>query len=190
MLYFFTDPYPEEAMFSVYARYHMYSANTNELVSMKQLSGTRKRIKASILPFYLDYICRQLDNKIYTPDHFIYKHSIFPLYKPFLTEEKTKQLIDDMTTGNPAAAYMRIGEISAGICKEKSLKICSKCVDEDYSIYGEAYFHRIHQVPGNFICCIHNELLREMPIKCNVIQIQHIKDIYDEKKHLKKDIYK
>lgn len=36
------------------------------------------------------------------------------------------------------------------------IKLCKACLENDKKDYGEAYLHRIHQIPGNIFCTKHN----------------------------------
>lgn len=163
MLYFFTDPYQDEAMFSILDRYNRYSGNMSSRRTQEELFGQRTTNQSSNFPSYLSYFSKQFTNdSIYSPEYFINNHTIFPIYRPFLSNQRANQLVTDMEEDRAASIHMRIGEMAGGICKDYGLRVCLKCMIEDKKNYGESYIHRIHQVPGNQICNKHSEVLRKI----------------------------
>jgi len=42
----------------------------------------------------------------------------------------------------------------------RNYKVCTHCINEEVKNFGEAYIHRIHQVPLNFFCQKHNSKLK------------------------------
>ncbi|MBD7911968.1 TnsD family Tn7-like transposition protein [Clostridium cibarium] len=175
MLYFFTDPYEDEVFFNIIARYNIYSGNLSERKTNDDLFGTRTKNNNNNLPCFLQYFCNQFNNQsIYTPEHIIMNHTIFPLYLPFVVEERITQLINDMKGSNSREIQIRIGEMAGGICKGFGIRVCLKCIDEDNKKYGESYIHREHQIPGNQICYKHSEVLRKIVLpkylgRCKIV---------------------
>jgi hypothetical protein len=53
-------------------------------------------------------------------------------------------------------AASRLSGTKAGM---RSCRYCPECAKEDRMRYGEAYWHRIHQLPGLPVCPTHNTLL-------------------------------
>ena len=163
MLYFFTDPYEDELMFSALARYNRYSGNLSSRKTQEELLGRRTSNLFIGFPSHLNYFSKQfVDNSKYLPEYFIDNHTIFPIYKMFLPKSRIPQLLDDMKGDKSVAIHMRIGEAAGGICKDFGIRCCIRCMDEDIRAYGEVYIHRIHQVPGNQICNKHSEALRKV----------------------------
>jgi hypothetical protein len=110
----------------------------------------------------------------YIPEYLIQKHTILPLYFPFLSEERRVELIEDVKYKSSKEIFIKTGEFTGGICKNIGIRACSKCIEEDETEYGEAYIHREHQVPGNLVCYKHFKILREI-----IIPKYSIKEKYD-----------
>lgn len=165
MLYFFTDLYRDEVFFSAICRYNRYSGNLATRKGSYNLFGIGFQNEIRIFPCYLQYFSSQFGQEtIYTPEYLIQKHTILPLYFPFLPEERNMDLIEDMKNSNSKEINIKIGEFAGGICKNIGIRVCLKCIKEDETEYGEVYVHREHQVPGNLICYKHFEILREIII--------------------------
>ena len=63
----------------------------------------------------------------------------------------------------------QIGFVAGSICKKEGIMFCPSCVAEDIKKYGEAYFHRVHQVEGVIVCPEHDCILKTYPIKRNEV---------------------
>jgi hypothetical protein len=165
MLYFFTDLYKDEIFFSAICRYNKYCGNLGSRKSTYNLFGTEFRNEIIMFPCYLQYFSNQFGKEsMYTPEHIIQNHTIFPLYIPFLSKERSMILIEDMKNDKLKEINLKIGEFTGGICKNIGIRVCPKCIEENEKEYGEAYVHREHQVPGNLVCYKHFEILREIII--------------------------
>lgn len=66
MLFFFTDPYPDELLYSAFARYHFYSGNIDFKDTLKELFGKNTVIPSFEIGNYLYFLCNEL-GKEYTP---------------------------------------------------------------------------------------------------------------------------
>lgn len=165
MLYFFTDLYEDEIFFSAICRYKRYSGNLGRRKSTRNLFGTEFNNEIIMFPCYLKFFSNQFgEETIYTPENIIYKHTIFPLYSPFMPPKRSSELIEDMKSDKLREINIKIGEFTGGICKSIGFRVCLKCIEEDEIKYGEAYLHKEHQVPGNLVCYKHLEILREIII--------------------------
>src|SRR4030095_7232407 len=51
--------------------------------------------------------------------------------------------------------HSRVGTIFHAKMRPEFLRYCPACVAEDRWQYGEAYWHRLHQVPGVIVCPHH-----------------------------------
>lgn len=172
MLPFFPTPYPDELLYSVLARYHIWSRNFSLKDTIDDLFGRKTASAVIDLPNNLKAVSDQLpEGSINTPDRFIQKHTLFPLFKPFLPKERVDKLIHSMINGGDIHA--RIGVMASSISSPKFLRYCPECVNEDERKYGEPYWHRTHQVPGVEICPIHQTFLVESNIATTARQNKH-----------------
>lgn len=163
MLYFFTDPYEDEVTYGIFARYNRYSGNLSSRKTGEELFGKRIFIGSNNFPSYLEYFSSRFPREsMYSSDYFIEKHTIFPMYRPFLPQERVVKIVNDMKGENSVSIHMRIGEMAGGICKDFGIRICLDCMKEDVRKYGESYIHRVHQVPGNQVCSKHIKPLNKL----------------------------
>lgn len=197
MFDFFTDPYPDETMYSVFSRYHKMSGNTNFKCTIKELFGINSVIPDVYFPINLDFFCSQFSNKtIYTPESIINNHTILSIFKLHLPKSKICEIINELRKdkGKGKNIYMKIGlSPSTEVYKSKILRFCKACINDDIKVFGEPYIHKIHQLPGIFICPIHSEVLYKYCIPEN-ISVRGFVDIFEcmerlEEENVDNDIF-
>src|SRR5260221_9531895 len=161
MIASFRDPYWDELLYSVWARYGDRVRYPYKTRVLQELFGKTK-IRPSIdLPCYLKYFIDNLPlGHEYTADYFVDHHTLLPFYGAFFPSERLKSLKEQMNTDDPTGLHYRAG-ISGGIPAPSRLRYCAGCVEEDRVQFGECYWHRLHQVPGVELCPIHNMMLEE-----------------------------
>lgn len=163
MLRFFPTAYLDEVTFGLFARYHKLSGNSTLADTLLDLFGNKiNNGTISNIPGRLSFLHSQLDyDQIYTPEYFLNKHTLFPIYYPFLPASRIEQIIYEAKLGNASKIPPMLGEISGDIRKNKYAKFCLKCYEEAKIKFGEYYINRIHQFPGNEFCHIHNVPLQK-----------------------------
>lgn len=159
MLTFFTDPYPDELLYSSCARYHYYIGNRDYKDTLEELFGRRSIVPNLYMGSYLNYLSMQLGSR-YNSEDFIWKHTIFPYYTPFLPVDRKKELIEEMKLGKGEALYTKLGVVAGSICKKEGIFYCYECAVQDIQEYGEPYIHREHQLQGVMVCPHHGGFLQ------------------------------
>ena len=168
-VYFFPTPYRDELIYSVIARYHVYSGNPGHIHTLEDLFNTRGITSSIEFQGNLDSLIRNLP--LYSnisSESIINEHTLFPYYAAFVPKDRAQKAIEIMKNGNLSKVYIMLGMLTMGR-KNQSLQFlrhCPECLKEDISLYGESYWHRVHQIPGTSICLKHNSYLldTEYPI--------------------------
>ncbi len=181
MLTFFTDPYPDELLYSTFARYHYYIGNIDLLDTLEELFGKRTIIPNLYLGSNLDYLCSQIRGQ-YNSGDLITNHTVFQYYYPFLPVERRVKLINDMKFGDCEGIYAALGFAAGGICRMDGIQYCTKCIGYDINKFGEPYIHREHQLEGILVCPHHQTVLSTY--KCNIKNTSRIKYIRLKEKEL------
>ncbi len=151
---FFPTSYPDEILYSTFARYCIRSGNVREIHNFEDLFGTRNCVASLELPTHLDALISNMPvGAKYTAEYLIYKHTLFPFVAAFIPKERAKKIIQTMRNGEGAISYNRTGLLS--ITLNRYFRFCTQCFKEDVEIYGEPYWHRLHQVTGVYICPKH-----------------------------------
>lgn len=141
-----------------------YSACARCLKRMGVISSQRNiyslfGVKSKSIAFYaldLDtFIASLPTNYKLTADEIIEKHTLFPWHAPFLSKQRQEVVRLQMHGKGGQSLYSSIGMRNSKVKLDLNLRYCSDCVKEDRQEYGEAYWHRVHQIPGITICPYH-----------------------------------
>lgn len=156
MLGFFPTPYPDELLYSVFARYHIRSGNIKPSQTLQELFNSQNVIVRADLPYELNSLIKNLPIfSTVTVETLIQKHTLYPMYAVFLPDRRSAIL-----------RYMK-GELGTYIYRStpssvhmpEYFRFCPLCLREELCTFGEAYWHRLHQTPGVLICPTHNVAL-------------------------------
>ncbi|MBD2069543.1 TniQ family protein [Leptolyngbya sp. FACHB-671] len=164
MLRTFPTPYPDELLYSIFARHHIRSGNKSFQQTVEELLGyVPQQLYGLGLPNSLSVLAKNLHPITnLTVEGLVVEHTLFPFYKSFLTPPEAFRLKDLMKkkAGKPIFQVAKIAVIEKDSDKQL-LRFCSQCFEEDFQKYGEAYWHRTHQIPGVLVCLEHKKLLND-----------------------------
>lgn len=161
-------------MYSVLARYHLYSGNENTKTTMNELFGSETVCASTIIPANIKLLSERLPNSnAYSVDYIISNHTLFPYFAPFLPEERYQTIKLMMSEGNGMSLYMKLGKTASTIKSPFYLRYCPQCINEDKAIHGECFWHRVHQVEGIKVCPKHCTLLIESCVRYSERRNKH-----------------
>ncbi|MGG1689414.1 TnsD family transposase [Heyndrickxia ginsengihumi] len=175
MIIQFPTPYPDELLYSVFARYHVRSGNFYLKHTTEDLFGRRSASATAMLPAGIGSLVERLPKNTTLNEQFlIEKHTMFPLYTAFLPGERANRIYEAMISNNGGEIYTKSGLMASVIPQNKYFKYCPVCFREDLNQYGELYWHRLHQLPGHLICHKHGVWLEDSTVSI----VQSNKHIY------------
>jgi len=164
MLGYFPDPYPDELFYSICARFAEAMHYSSKHSVILELFGNIHPATIEF-PLGLDYLAASLpSDDCYSADSLIEEHTLLPFYGPFLSPERLLILRKTMHGNNGIAMSRRFRFTGSSIRPLGHLRLCPQCVIEDRGRFGEAYWHRVHQIPVVLVCPIHAEALGETAI--------------------------
>ncbi|MCA1994421.1 MAG: TnsD family transposase [Coleofasciculus sp. S288] len=172
MIPFFPDPYPDELLYSVCARYSDRVQYGTPFHIMQDLFGN-KSAKATVdLPSRLSHLVSVLPpGHPYTVERLIDDHTMLPFYSPFCPSERVNRVRENMRGDKGWGIHSRLGILYNR--RQNWLRFCPVCVQEDRLRFGESYWHRLHQAPGVEVCPVHAVFLEESQAR-----IRHHVNIY------------
>lgn len=165
MLGFFTDPYPDELLYSVFSRYHSRVGNSSKEATAHDLFGNARACVVVDLPSRLQHLIARLPpGHRYSVERLIDEHTVLPFYEPFMPSDRALQLRRQMSEEDKGGAiHGRIGVLTSQIRLDR-LRYCPACVREDKEQCGETYWHRTHQLPGIEVCASHAVFLERSSV--------------------------
>ncbi len=169
MIGFFPNPYPDELLYSVCARYCEWSPYlTNYSAAGDLLPEIHEKLDAEFLG--------TLSNDAYnaftrhdSPVNLVMHHTMFPYRARFLPLQRRRMVLKSV--------FVRKSEVTRPMIKAKTryysfegdkplyLRYCPLCAEEDRMLYGETYLHRQHHLYGVDICPIHKCYLVESMVR-------------------------
>ncbi|WPC42843.1 TnsD family Tn7-like transposition protein [Clostridium sp. JS66] len=156
MVTFFPMPYPDETLYSMIARYHIWSGNLNSKATLRDLFNTTSVTAGRELPANINLLINNLPDKCtLTVDKIIKNHTLYKYYTAFLTSERANYIYDLMAEGKGSLIFTGLGMCNNNMKIDSSLKYCKVCVDSERDNFGEAFWHVEHQVPGVLMCQKH-----------------------------------
>ena len=114
MLPFFTNPYPNELLYSAIARYHFYSGNLDCKDTLEELFGSRCVIP-SVEIGYFSVLAEKLGSH-YSVESLLSNHTIYPYYASFYRKHGKEEVLQDVLQDGQAL-YTRLGMIAGSVCK-------------------------------------------------------------------------
>lgn len=172
MLPFFTNPYPNELLYSAIARYHFYSGNLDCKDTLEELFDSRCVIPSVEIGSYFSVLAEKLGPQ-YSVESLLGNHTIYPYYASFLSKARQQEILQDVLQDGQAL-YTRLGIVAGSVCKKDGLYYCAECAKADHTQYGEPYIHREHQLQGINYCPHHEVPLRKYPATTDS-RIQYIR---------------
>ena len=160
MVTFFPTPYPDELLYSSIARFHIRSGNNNAKATLNDLFNSSTVTAVLELPSNINRLLSNLPiGATFDAEELIYKHTMFPYYTAFIAEDRGKKIYDYMLSDNGSKIYAELGLGNSYIKLNTYFRFCHECVKDDIKLYGETYWHRIHQVAGLDFCIKHRKPL-------------------------------
>jgi len=156
MMVFFPTPYPDELLYSIIGRYKKWSGEPNHRNMLQHIFGNR-HISASVdLPSKIGGLIERLPiTSQITEEQLIMEHTLFPFYSAFLPPDQAEAVYKSMVDGFGNEVYSRLGVMGSSVRRHKWIRYCRECLSRDIEIYGERYWHRMHQIPGLDVCVEH-----------------------------------
>ena len=153
MIGVFPEPYPDELLYSVFARYYVRSGYRNYIFVAEDLFLNRSvRPNFEYFPALKEDVVSKLTANL-SFEKIILQHTMFPYHCRFLPKERKEQAINSLISMDSSYHDLIL------FPKRKTtptMRYCPLCVVEDRKNRGETYWHRIHQVLELTICPTHH----------------------------------
>ena len=166
MIPFWPDPYPDELLYSVIARYGKRLRIRHYRTLPRQLFGYRSARAMIDLPYRLSYLTTKIPGEYHKqPERIASEMTLLPLHMPFLRlqlgQKLRESMIDRLQGASPVPA------INSRRCiRNRSLRFCPACWKEQEKTMGERYWCRVHQAFGCLVCHVHKIPIWESPVSC------------------------
>lgn len=153
MIGFMPEIYPDELVYSWFCRCFVHSGYPTSKAFLGELLFNRHCNPSKEFVGHLNPEMEQEIRQIYPMEELVLKHTMFPQYARFIGPENKENALHRLTNGFCDAHHLfSILPRDGG---GQYLKYCPLCMVEDRKIYGEAYWHRTHQIRNMAVCTKH-----------------------------------
>ena len=159
-------PYPDELVYSTVARAGVHMGITSPKHLLDEVFGNRHVIATIDFPNYLQKLSSSYPPSLnLTVENLIYKHTLFPVYAPFIPEDRRRACINLMAGATQGAIHLASGAAASRLKQASQLRYCPHCLDRQLEQFGEYYWMRSWQLAGANCCMEHGQLLHDSLIK-------------------------
>ena len=162
MTSFFPKPYTDELLYSVIARYHIRSGNLSPKATIEELFSSRTASSTVDMPCNIDELIKRVPTFTNLDfEQIILENTLYPYYMAFQTSNRCNEIMQTMRGSYGGDIHNKVGIMASSIKCPGNLRFCHKCMETDLKVYGEYYWHRIHQTPGVIVCPEHGVFIQE-----------------------------
>jgi hypothetical protein len=155
----FPLPYRDELLYSTIARYGVHSGIVSPKELLQDVYGDTRVIATSDLPSHLKRIAALYPGEVgITPVSLLYRHTLFPLYAPFVGETRRRALMLELIADGKSAVHLTAGVAASRVKQPEYLRYCPECIEQHVRELGECYWRRDWQVAGIDSCPTHGSL--------------------------------
>ncbi|MER2493093.1 TnsD family Tn7-like transposition protein [Catenovulum sediminis] len=155
----------DELVGSLIYRYTTRMGITDDKVLLEHLFENRKIVPSGLFQGHLsEFLNVGGKNITCSTTELAEKHTLLPLFKPFIPEQRYKQLVDDLAYSRKSTFTYRSGFNASVVQYPKFYKVCPQCFQQQKAKLGYAYAQRVLQCPGVEFCPIHGLPLTETEI--------------------------
>jgi hypothetical protein len=169
-------PFQDELTYSIIARVRWLMRFGSVENVAEHFFGGKVGIKVKDLTPRLGDLHR-IEGEDADPLAFIRKHTLLPIYAPFLAPKSLSAMESRLKSGTATGVHARAGVQNSLGGRPEYLRFCPCCATEERAKMGEAYWHRLHQVSGVLVCPVHKVFLQESDVKMSS-QLQDSKRLF------------
>ncbi len=162
MIAYMPTIYPDELVYSWFCRYYVHSGCFSHKMALQELYCKKSDYLNKEFIGNLNSGAMEKIEKIYPMDELVVDHTMYPQYARFIPLEQKKDALYRL--GHEPYDVHHLFCVLPRNEGEQYLKFCPMCARKDREIYGEAYWHRKHQIRNVSICTKHKCRLKESTV--------------------------
>lgn len=157
MLAYIPKIYPDELISSWMARWMCHSGFVT-YPQMLRLVAKQSRVSTEFAVRFKDDVTNTIKQRYGNLSTFVWNHTMLPYYvcfaDPYLRSKAIERVVKHGAVD--ISNYLIIDRAAV-----RHLRYCPICASEDRSTYGEAFYHRAHQLWDVYVCAKHGCILRD-----------------------------
>lgn len=153
MIVYLPEIYPDELVYSWFCRFYVHSGYISHKMALQDILYKKCNNPSKEFLGHLNLEMEQMIKQLYSIDELIIKHTMYPQYARFIPLKQKKMAL--YRIGYDFCDVHHLFTVLPRTELEQNLRYCPLCIKEDRDIYGEAYWHRKHQIRNMYICLKH-----------------------------------
>ncbi len=153
MIAYLPEIYPDELVYSWFCRYYIHSGCITHKMALQEILYKRCNNPSKEFIGHLNPDMLEKISSLYNIDDLILNHTMFPQYARFVSLEQRKIALFHI--GHDFCDVHHLFPVLPRSDADRFLKYCPLCAVEDRKEYGEAYWHRKHQIRNMMVCVKH-----------------------------------
>ena len=162
MIVYMPTIYPDELIYSWFCRYYVHSGCFSHKMALQELYCKKSDYLSKEFIGNLNNGAMEQIDKIYSMERLVLDHTMYPQYARFIPLAEKKEALYRL--GYDSCDVHYLFPVLPRNDGERYLRYCPLCVKEDRETYGEAYWHRKHQIRNMGICTRHKCRLMESSV--------------------------
>lgn len=161
------DLYEDETLYSLLAAIQRLRADSRAEETSSAFFGSPVAGLRHDFPSHLEEFSRRTTGTFGTPNELAMQHTVLPYFTAFRTYSIVERAITAMAGNTVNLLKFILGLPASPAGANYPLSYCKTCTDADINRHGRAHWHRMHQLPGSYLCPIHHELLLTSEVRLN-----------------------
>ena len=153
MIAYIPTIYPDELVYSWFCRYYVHSGCFSHKMALQELYCKKSDYLNKEFIGNLNHDAMEKINEIYSLDKLVLDHTMYPQYARFIPLAEKRSALYRL--GHEPCDVHHLFCVLPRNEGEQYLRFCPICAREDRERYGEAYWHRKHQIRNMSICTKH-----------------------------------
>lgn len=162
MITYMPTIYPDELVYSWFCRYYVHSGCFSHKTALQELYCKKSDYLSKEFIGNLNNEAMEQIDEIYSLDKLVLDHTMYSQYARFIPLAEKKEALYRL--GHDSCDVHYLFPVLPRNDGERYLRFCPLCVKEDREMYGEAYWHRKHQIRNMCICTKHKCRLMESSV--------------------------
>ena len=162
MITYMPTIYPDELVYSWFCRYYVHSGCFSHKTALQELYCKKSDYLSKEFIGNLNNEAMGQIDEIYSLDKLVLNYTMYPQYARFIPLAEKKEALYRL--GHNSCDVHYLFPVLPRNDREQYLRYCPLCVKEDRETYGEAYWHRKHQIRNMSICVEHKCRLMESSV--------------------------
>ena len=162
MIAYMPTIYPDELVYSWFCRYYVHSGCFSHKMALRELYCKKSDYLSKEFIGNLNNEALEQIGEIYSLDKLVLDHTMYPQYARFVPLTEKKEALYRL--GHDSCDVHYLFPVLPRNDGERYLRYCPLCVKRDRETYGEAYWHRKHQIRNMSICVEHKCRLMESSV--------------------------